>query len=186
MKSNNDHTALLVMDIQTSVLAGMTETATILTNINKAIAYAHSHNIMVIFIIVGFRNGVPEVSADNKMLAGIKERSAGINLHEMSKVHPGVVSDPQEIIVIKHRISAFVGTDLELILRAQSIRHLILTGVSTSGVVLSTLREAADRDYRITVLKDCCMDRDEAVHQILVEKVFVLQAEVTDLNNLVE
>ncbi|WP_220388757.1 cysteine hydrolase family protein [[Flexibacter] sp. ATCC 35208] len=87
-----------------------------------------------------------------------------------------------EIIVIKRRISAFTGSDLEVVLRAQGIQHLILTGVASSGVVLSTLREAADKDYRITVLAACCTDRDPALHDVLVEKVFPFQAEVITIN----
>ena len=41
------------------------------------------------------------------------------------------------------------------------IRHLVLTGVATSGVVLSTVREAWDQDYAITVLEDGCWDTDD-------------------------
>ena len=63
-------------------------------------------------------------------------------------------------------------------LSAFGISHLVLTGIATSGVVLSTLREAADKDYRITVLSDCCADRDEEVHRVLTTKVFPNQADV--------
>jgi nicotinamidase-related amidase len=54
----------------------------------------------------------------------------------------------------------------------------VLTGIATSGVVLSTLREAADRDFRLTVLSDACLDADPEVHRVLVEKVFPRQSEV--------
>lgn len=72
-----------------------------------------------------------------------------------------------------------------MILRANQIQHLVLTGVATSGVVLSTLREAADKDFQLTVLKDACADRDEEVHRILTEKVFVRhrQAEVKNVSD---
>ena len=83
-----------------------------------------------------------------------------------------------EITVIKRRVSAFTGSDLEVILRAQGIQHIVLTGVATSGVVLSTTREAADKDYRITILRDGCADGDEEVHHVLTTKVFPRQAEV--------
>ena len=76
----------------------------------------------------------------------------------------------------RHR--AFTGSDLELILRAKNIDHLVLTGISTSGVVLSTLREAVDKDYILTVLSDLCADRDEEVHRVLTEKVFPRHADV--------
>ena len=63
-------------------------------------------------------------------------------------------------------------------MRAQGISHLVLCGIATSGVVLSTLREAADKDYQLTVLADCCVDGDEEVHRVLLSKVFPRQAEV--------
>jgi nicotinamidase-related amidase len=56
--------------------------------------------------------------------------------------------------------------------------HLVLAGVATSGVVLSTVRLAADLDYRLTVLADCCWDRDPDLHRILLERVFPAQADV--------
>jgi nicotinamidase-related amidase len=78
-------------------------------------------------------------------------------------------------------VSAFTGSDLEVMLRSFEIKHLVLCGISTSGVVLSTVREAADKDYRITVLSDCCADRDEEVHRVLTTKIFPRQAEVITL-----
>jgi hypothetical protein len=55
---------------------------------------------------------------------------------------------------------------------------LILGGIATSGVVLSTLREAADKDFALTVLSDACLDADPEVHRVLMEKVFPRQANV--------
>jgi nicotinamidase-related amidase len=75
-------------------------------------------------------------------------------------------------------VSSFAGSDLDVILRARGIDKLILTGIATSGVVLSTLREAADKDYRLVVLSDACLDADPEVHRVLVEKVFPRQADV--------
>lgn len=76
------------------------------------------------------------------------------------------------------RISAFTGSDLEVVLRSRNITDLVLAGISTSGVVLSTVRQAADRDYRLTVLSTACADADREVHRVLVEKVFPRQAAV--------
>lgn len=81
-------------------------------------------------------------------------------------------------MVTKRRASAFTGSDLELVLRSGGITHLVLTGIATSGVVLSTLRQAADLDYRLTVLADGCYDPDPDTHRLLTEKVFPTQAEV--------
>jgi nicotinamidase-related amidase len=90
-----------------------------------------------------------------------------------------------ELVVVKRRVSAFVGSDLEVVLRAGEIDHLVLTGIATSGVVLSTLREAADRDYALTVLADACCDRDPEVHRVLTDKVFPRQADVLSTSDWV-
>jgi nicotinamidase-related amidase len=67
------------------------------------------------------------------------------------------------------------------LLRGGDIDSLVLTGIATSGVVLSTLRQAADLDYRLTVLADGCRDADDEVHRVLTEKVFPRQADVTTI-----
>jgi nicotinamidase-related amidase len=90
-----------------------------------------------------------------------------------------------EIVVVKRRVSAFTGSDLEVVLRAADVDHLVLAGIATSGVVLSTLREAADRDFRLTVLHDACADRDDEVHRVLTEKVFPRQADVVTVDEWV-
>jgi nicotinamidase-related amidase len=82
-------------------------------------------------------------------------------------------------VVTKRRVSAFTGSDLEVLLRGLGAGTLVLTGIATSGVVLSTLRQAADLDYRLIVLEDACLDADPEVHQVLTQKVFPRQADVT-------
>ena len=95
-----------------------------------------------------------------------------------SSIAPGLAPQPGEIIVTKRRISAFTGSDLEVVLRAHKIQHLVLSGISTSGAVLSTLRAAADKDFQLTVLSDGCADPDDVVHTVLLSRVFPRQAEV--------
>ena len=81
----------------------------------------------------------------------------------------------------KLRVSAFAGSDLEVLLRAGKTEHLVLAGIATSGVVLSTLRQAADLDYQLTVLSDGCLDGDAEVHRVLLEKVFPRQSAVVTI-----
>jgi nicotinamidase-related amidase len=82
-------------------------------------------------------------------------------------------------------VSAFAGTDLDMILRANGIETLVLAGIATSGVVLSTLRHAADADYKVVVAEDCCADRDPEVHRVLTEKVFPRQATIVKVEAVV-
>ena len=97
--------------------------------------------------------------------------------------HPRLLRGNGEIVVTKKRVSAFAGSDLELVLRAHDVGHLVLGGIATSGVVLSTVREAADRDFALTVLEDLCLDADDEVHRVLMTKVFPRQADVINSGN---
>jgi nicotinamidase-related amidase len=120
-----------------------------------------------------------EVSSRNASFARLAESGGFVG--EASRVHPAVAPQASDPEVIKKRVSAFAGSDLELLLRAREIQTLMLTGIATSGVVLSTLRAAADLDFRLIVLADCCLDGDPEVHRVLLEKVFPQQAEVIDV-----
>jgi nicotinamidase-related amidase len=152
------------------------ENNTLIPIINNAIAAARASGIPVIYVVVGFRKGFPEIGMANKSFSAVKT-NAWPGLEDPTP--DGVVApQPGDVIVTKRRVSAFAGSDLEVILRAHRTEHLVLTGIATSGVVLSTLREAADMDYRISVLSDACADLDAEVHTVLLTKVFPRQAEV--------
>jgi nicotinamidase-related amidase len=175
---NTQNSALLVMDMQTAILRNLPDATPVISQVIQAIAYARQSKIPIIYVVVGFRQGAPEISANNKGFSARKESISDTNMDDWMKIYPELAPIAGEIVVTKRRVSAFTGSDLEVVLRAQDIRHIVLTGVATSGVVLSTLREAADKDYRITVLSDCCGDADEEVHRVLTTKVFPRQAEV--------
>jgi nicotinamidase-related amidase len=181
MKNDIQETALLVMDMQAAIVGLTPDGAAVLSSVAKAIAEARSAGIPVIFVVVGFRTGSPEMNTNNKGLAAVRQLLESADSREFIQVHPGLGPLADEPIVVKRRLSAFTGSDLEVLLRAKNIRHIVLTGLSTSGVVLSTLREAVDKDYRITVLADCCADRDEEVHRVLTTKIFPRHANVMQL-----
>ncbi|HTK07382.1 MAG TPA: isochorismatase family cysteine hydrolase [Ktedonobacteraceae bacterium] len=176
---NHAHTALLVMDMQVEIVTRFAQPADFLASTSAAIAAARAAEIPVIYVGVAFRPGYPEVSLRNKGFSAIKQQlssqSAAMTTVE---IHPAIAPQPTDIVVTKRRVSAFSGSDLEVVLRAQGISHLVLCGIATSGVVLSTLREAADKDYQLTVLADCCVDGDEEVQRVLLSKVFPRQADV--------
>ena len=172
------NTALLIMDMQTAILAMLPTTQGIMNNVAEAIKKARENDVPVIYVAVGFRQGTPEISPKNKTFAAFREHFAQADMQEFIKIHPALAPQGDEVSVVKRRVGAFTGSDLEVVLRAKGIKHLVLTGVATSGVVLSTIREAADKDYGLTVLADCCADGDEEVHRVLVTKVFPPQADV--------
>jgi ureidoacrylate peracid hydrolase len=69
-----------------------------------------------------------------------------------------------EFVITKHRYSGFVGTDLDLVLRSQRIRSVIMTGEATNVCVESTARDAFMRDYRVAFVADCTASTVQAAH----------------------
>ncbi|HET9850559.1 MAG TPA: isochorismatase family cysteine hydrolase [Candidatus Saccharimonadales bacterium] len=169
----NGKQALLVMDVQVGIVERIENQKAYLAKLEEVTSAARKRHITVICVVVGFRPGFPEVSPANKSFSALKQNMSGL-----VEPKPAIQPAKQDILVTKHRVSAFSGSDLDMILRAQGIDSLILCGIATSGVVLSTVREAADKDFRLTVLSDLCADFDEQVHDVLVTKIFPRQAEV--------
>ena len=178
MEQTTKNSALLVIDIQNGIMGMLPDAGPLIGNVAKAIASARENGVPVIYVVVGFRQGAPEVSMQNKSFGAGKERFAAMDMAEFMTVQNDLAPQDGEIICTKRRVSAFTGSDLEIVLRAQNIRHMVLTGVATSGAILSTVREASDKDYSITVLSDGCADGDEEVHRVLTTKVFPRQADV--------
>lgn len=172
--------ALLVMDFQSAIVARYaSDDSPLLSAATEAITAARKHRMRVIYVVVAFRPGFPEIDPRNRIFGAIRD-SGGI----APDIHPRVAPEEEEVVVTKHRVGAFMGTDLEMILRSAGIDTLVLAGIATSGVVLSTLRHAADADYRLFVLRDCCADADPGVHACLLDKVFPRQADVLDSQTL--
>ena len=169
-------TALLVMDLQEGIVDRIDEDKKkdFLEKVKSTVSFAHKNNILVIYVVVGFRYGFPEISKNNKAFNAMKENFSTIMINPV----PVIKLEKNDILVTKHRFSAFSGSDLDTILRSNNITHLVLSGISTSGVVLSTTREAADKDFEITILSDLCFDFDEEVHNILINKIFPRQANI--------
>jgi nicotinamidase-related amidase len=172
-------TALLIMDVQQGIVDRFGGEPGYLGRLSAAISAARQAGIPVMYVAVGFRAGHPEVSPRNKSFAAVAGSGRFTDGDPGREIHPAVAPAPGEVVLTKRRVSGFTGSDLEVVLRAQGIGHLVLTGIATSGVVLSTLRQAADLDYQLTVLADGCLDPDPEVHRVLLEKVFPRQAEVT-------
>jgi nicotinamidase-related amidase len=174
MSSPGENGALLVMDVQPGILDRISDKDGYLGRVRAAVEAARRNGVPVRFVVVGFRPGMPEASPRNRAFAAYKSSPPPF----LSDPRPAMEPAAGDVVVTKRRVSAFAGSDLEVVLRGGDVQHLVLCGVSTSGVVLSTLREAADKDYRLTVLSDLCADPDPEVHRLLLEKVFPRQAEV--------
>jgi nicotinamidase-related amidase len=133
-----------------------------------------------------FRPGYVEISERNKVFRERKHSGQPPISDPVQLIHPAVLPRPGEVVVGKHRVNALYGTALDPIWRANNIDTLIILGYATSGVVLSTVRYAADLDYRLLVVEDCCADQDPGVHDFLTQRIFPRQAEVVSAASVIE
>ncbi len=175
------HTAVLGMDCQTGLVSIYAKPPeSFVERCSSVLRGARKAGISVIHVKFGFRPGLPEVTTRNRLLASIKSSPQHQKLFEGASgaIHPALGPEPDDIVITKHRISAFPGSDLQMILRAKEIDTLVIFGIATSGVVLSTLLEACDADYRIVVITDCCADTDAELHRVLIDRLFPIRGEV--------
>jgi nicotinamidase-related amidase len=180
-----NRTALLVMDLQSEIVGMLAEKAApILERAASVIAAARAAKLPIIYVVVGFRPGYPEISPRNAAFSAAAKSGRFVSGIPGADIAPAVHPQQGDVIVVKHRVSAFAGTDMEMILRAKGVDTLVMLGISTSGVILSSVRHAADADYRIVVVKDCCIDADDEVHRVLTEKVLVRQASVISASDV--
>lgn len=134
--------------------------------------------VRVIYVVARFRPGHPEAHPRNTFQMHNKKIGRLVEGEEGAEIHAAVAARPGEVIITKRRVNAFYNTDLDTVLRAQGIETLVMTGIATSGVILSTTRHAADADYQLVIIEDCSTDGDADTHNFLMQKVLARQANV--------
>ncbi|WP_435243576.1 cysteine hydrolase family protein [Streptomyces cucumeris] len=167
-------TALIVGDMQTGILENHPFARAPLAPLRTLVPAARAaHDVLVVFIRTELRASGIDVSANNTVLTAFHR--SGTLFHEGSgetDVTPDLAPTAEDVVITKRRASAFAGTELDLVLRAQHIESIVLTGVATSAMVAATLYDAMDRDYRVTVLDDACADAERDVHDVFMERIF--------------
>ncbi len=164
------------MDVQKGIVERL-GTEALMARLMEATAAARKAGVRIIHVKIGFREEYPEVSPRNASFGRIAETENFIE-GRSSEIYDVVAPEHGDVVVTKRRVSAFSGSDLDMVLRSRGIDSLVLCGIATSGVVLSTLRQAADLDFALAVLSDGCADGDAEVHRLLLEKVFPRQAQI--------
>ena len=175
------HTALLVMDFQRGIVQRMPGLEPLLQRVQQAIADMRDHGGTIAYVRVAFtEQDWAAVPAANPIFARFSQDRVMHHEDPSTAIHDSLTPQPGDIVVRKTRVGAMSTTDLDRQLRDRGIDTLVLTGLSTSGVVLSTLTEAADRDYRLYVLSDGTEDPDADTRNILLSKVFPRRAQVIE------
>lgn len=171
-------TALLVMHYQTDILELFPSVApALIANTRKLCDAARENGVSVYFAKFHFSPGYPEVSPLNKNGQGVKQ----LGLFVEDRISPELGRQANEPVIIAHRASVFFGTDLQVRLSAQGIDTLIMVGIASTGVMLSSVAYASDADFRLFTVKDCCYDPDQVVHDHLFATAFESRTTVLSL-----
>ena len=182
------HTALLIADFYAAIMGTLPHAVDrqVVEKTRRLQGAARGAGLFLCYCATVFRPGYVEVSERNKTFRERKHSGQPAVSDPIQLIHPSVLPAADEVVLGKHRVNALYGTALDPILRANDIDTLIILGYATSGVVLSTTRYAADLDYRLVVVEDCCADQDPAVHDFLTQRIFPRQADVVNAADVIE
>ncbi|MFJ2808559.1 cysteine hydrolase family protein [Kitasatospora sp. NPDC087271] len=183
-----EHTALLVLDCQPAILAVLPEGGgreALLDRVEAAIADVRTSGATVAYVRVGFTEADWDaIPATNKSFGPLARHRVMHHEDPATAIHERLAPRDGDLVVRKTRYGGMSTTDLDQQLRERGITTLVVSGISTSGVVLSTVLDAADRDYRLYVLSDGVADPDTEVHDVLLQKVLPSRAHIIDTAEL--
>lgn len=174
-------TAVVVVDMQNDfgTKGGMFDRAGIdISMIQKAmgptarvLASARLAGIKIIYLKMGYRPDLSDLGSRDSVnrvrhlqMMGVGKtirtpdgRESRILIRDTwnTDVVPELEPQADDVVIYKTRFSGFYQTDLDARLKKLGIKHLIITGCTTSICVESTIRDAMFRDYLCVLLADC-------------------------------
>jgi nicotinamidase-related amidase len=141
----------------------------IVENTRRALDKARAAGLRAGFVRVGFSPDYRECPADSPIFSAARKNGI-FKLGEWgTQVHPDLGQQPGDFDIVKHRVSPFHGTNLDLILRTHGVRRIYCSGISTNAVVQAAVREGHDRDYEMVLLEDCCCALSTEEHESAIE-----------------
>jgi nicotinamidase-related amidase len=137
----------------------------IVENTRAAVGKARAAGLRIGFVRVGFSPDYRECPVNSPIFSNARKNGI-FKLGEWgTQVHPELGQQPNDFDIVKHRVSPFHGTNLDVILRAHSVRRIYCSGISTNAVVQAAAREGHDRDYEVVLLEDCCCALSSEEHE---------------------
>ncbi|APR82737.1 Isochorismatase [Minicystis rosea] len=164
-------TALIIGDIQRGITGAYPFARQVIPPLTELLPRARAAGVLVVFVRIAFRPNRADLPPGNALFSAFFD--AGTMFHEGSPdTEVDLPVQNEDVVILKRRASAFAGTDLDLVLRAHAVDTIAVAGVATSAMVAATCYDAADRGYRVTVLRDGCADSDPTVQDFFMDKVF--------------
>jgi len=142
---------------------------------------SRENGVQIVFARVAFRPGYPEIpDIAGPLPTGIRDAEALVESTWGSQIIEELSPLASEVVVTKHTADALCHTDLDQILRAGDVSHLVLAGVATNNCVEATARHACDLGYLVTILEDCCTSFSEEWHCWTLNNVLPQFATISD------
>lgn len=135
-----------------------------LARVSATIERARANGIPIVFVRLGFSPDYRKCPKNSPLFGRAAEFGALKLGTWATDIHPRIAPLADDIVLTKHRVSAFFGTTLDEQLRLLGITHLIIGGVATDLAVESAARDAHDRDYRVTIASDLCAAASDEDH----------------------
>lgn len=143
----------------------------IVAHTRRAIDRARAAGLPIGFVRVGFSPDYRECPASSPIFSGARKNGIFKLGGWGTQTHPDLGQQPGDFDIVKHRVSPFYATSLEVILRTRGVRRIYCSGISTNAVVQALVREGHDRDYEMVLLEDCCCALSAEEHELSVKSL---------------
>ena len=169
---NPNKTAVLSMDVQQAPVrrSPMFRERNVGQAAKSVLEAARKTQILVIHVAIDYQPAF--FSPKNKFLQKIRIpilSAPGVDVAELLEIVDEVKPMGDEPVIRKPRMNPFFGTALDSMLRSRDIDTVVLMGVATEYVVEAAARHAADADYRVIVLEDCCAAFSDEAHRVALD-----------------
>lgn len=170
---------LSTQPFQQQTAANMAAKYNVIQHANTATNFARTNSFPIAHVKVGFSDNHKECPLNSPPFSQIKANNVLILSSPGCDFHKDINISADDIVIIKHRISAFHNTTLKQIIEARHINHLFICGVSTNMAVELTAREAHDMDHPVTVIENACAAANLAQHQAAIANLNRISTVIT-------
>jgi nicotinamidase-related amidase len=162
-------TAILSMDIQKAPVrrSAMFRERNVGQAAKSVLDAARKKGVLIVHVVIDYQPAF--FSPKNKFLQKVRIpilSAPGVDVADLLEIVDEVKPMDDEPIIRKPRMNPFFGTALDSMLRSRDIDTVVLMGVATEFVVEAAARHAADADYRVIVVEDCCAGFSEDAHRV--------------------
>jgi nicotinamidase-related amidase len=159
----DEKAALVVIDLQKGIVGAVESGAEVVRRAAELARAFRAQGLPVVLVNVA---GAPPGRREMGLPKGMTFPP------DWTELVPELGKEASDLLVTKHSPGAFLGTDLDALLRERGVTQVFLAGISTGVGVESTARSAFDLGYNVVFVTDAMVDRDAEVHRFCTEKVF--------------